>query len=62
MKILFIGGNGNISWWCVNEALKSGHEVWELNRGITKKTRRKIQDEVKCLKNLYNFKKNINFF
>lgn len=49
MKILFIGGNGNISWWCVNEALKSGHEVWELNRGITKKTRRKIQDEVKCL-------------
>lgn len=55
MKILFIGGNGNISWWCVNEALKSGHEVWELNRGITKKTRRKIQDEVKCLKNLYNF-------
>lgn len=26
MKILFLGGNGNISWHCVNEALKKNHE------------------------------------
>ncbi len=46
MKVLFIGGNGNISWWCVNEALKAGHEVYELNRGMTRKTRRAVQPEV----------------
>lgn len=43
MKILFIGGNGNISWYCVEEALKRGHEVWELNRSMTLFTRRDIQ-------------------
>lgn len=46
MKILFIGGNGNISWYCVDEALKLGHEVWELNRSMTLATRRDIQPEV----------------
>lgn len=46
MKILFIGGNGNISWYCVEEALKRGHEVWELNRSMTLATRRDIQPEV----------------
>lgn len=46
MKILFIGGNGNISWWCVQKALESGHEVFELNRGMTRKTRRPVQPEV----------------
>ena len=29
MKILFIGGNGNISWWCVEEAIKRGRELLE---------------------------------
>lgn len=47
MRVLFIGGNGNISWWCVQKALEQGHEVYELNRGLTRKTRRKIQDNVK---------------
>jgi nucleoside-diphosphate-sugar epimerase len=46
MKILFIGGNGNISWYCVQKALEAGHDVWELNRGATLKTRRDIQPEV----------------
>lgn len=46
MKILFIGGNGNISWWCVEEAIKRGYEVYELNRGMTRSTRRAVQHEV----------------
>lgn len=46
MKILFIGGNGNISWQCVQKALENGHEVWELNRGVSSSTRRDIQKEV----------------
>lgn len=46
MKILFIGGNGNISWYCVDEALKLEHEVWELNRSMTLATRRDIQPGV----------------
>lgn len=33
MKILFIGGTGNISHYCVKEAVKKGHEVYVLNRG-----------------------------
>lgn len=43
MKVLFIGGNGNISWWCVQKALEQGMEVYELNRGMTRKTRRAVQ-------------------
>ena len=46
MRILVIGGNGNISWYCVDEALRRGHEVWELNRSQTCRTRREIQPEV----------------
>lgn len=46
MKVLFIGGNGNISWWCVEEAIKRGYEVYELNRGMTRITRRAVQPEV----------------
>lgn len=47
MKILFIGGNGNISWYCTQVALQRGHEVYELNRGVSTKTRRAIQNEIK---------------
>lgn len=47
MKVLFIGGNGNISWWCVQKALEQGNEVYELNRGMTRKTRRELQENVK---------------
>lgn len=46
MKLLFIGGNGNISWYCVQEAIKRKHDVWELNRSQTLGTRRDIQIEV----------------
>lgn len=40
MKYLFLGGNGNISWYVVNEALKHGHDVWTLNRHQSYRTRR----------------------
>jgi nucleoside-diphosphate-sugar epimerase len=33
MKVLFLGGTGNISAACVEEALLRGHEVTVLNRG-----------------------------
>lgn len=46
-NILFIGGNGNISWYCVQKALGMGHTVWCLNRGMTARTRPAIQPEVK---------------
>ncbi len=32
MKILTIGGNGNIGYHCTTEALKLGHEVWAMSR------------------------------
>ncbi|MBN2353227.1 MAG: SDR family oxidoreductase [Spirochaetales bacterium] len=34
MKILFIGGTGNISTACTREALRQGHTVYHLNRGL----------------------------
>lgn len=33
LKILFIGGTGNISTACSRLALEHGHELWHLNRG-----------------------------
>ena len=50
MKVLFIGGNGNISWWCVSEALKKGYDVSVLNRQETLLTRREVQDGVTKIK------------
>ncbi len=35
MKVLFIGGTGNISTSCTREALRRGHTVYHLNRGLT---------------------------
>ncbi len=35
LSILFIGGTGQISLPCVNEAVASGHKVTVLNRGKT---------------------------
>jgi len=32
-KVLFIGGTGRLSWWCVDASLKKGFEVYVLNRG-----------------------------
>ncbi len=46
MKVLLIGGNGNISWWCAEEAIRRGYEVYELNRGMTRSTRRAVQHDV----------------
>ena len=46
MKVLFIGGNGNISWHCVDKLIKEGHDVWELNRSATRTTRRAVQPQV----------------
>lgn len=50
MKVLFIGGNGNISWQCTQQALEHGHDVWQLNREQSVLTRRKVQTEVKKIK------------
>lgn len=36
MKILFIGGTGNISMACTRIALENNFDVWHLNRGKTK--------------------------
>ena len=33
MKILFIGGTGNISMYCTYVALEKGYELFHLNRG-----------------------------
>ncbi len=40
MKILIVGGTGNISWHCTAQALSLEHEVWTLNRAATRATRR----------------------
>lgn len=42
MKILVIGGSGNISWHCVKLFSEMSHDVWVLNRRCTLKTRRSI--------------------
>jgi hypothetical protein len=34
MKVLYIGGTGEISYACVLESLKLGHEVAVYNRGL----------------------------
>lgn len=49
MKVLFLGGNGNISWYCATKAQEAGHEVWILNRGKTIATRRACPFNVKQL-------------
>ncbi len=47
MRILFIGGTGNISSACTREALRKGFEVFHLNRGTRPE---KEKPEVKVLK------------
>lgn len=49
MKILMIGGNGNISWHCTKRLLERGDELYELHRGVTYATRRDIHDEAKII-------------
>lgn len=33
MKVLYVGGTGQISFDCVHESVRAGHEVWVFNRG-----------------------------
>jgi nucleoside-diphosphate-sugar epimerase len=47
-KVLFIGGTGRISWWCVEAAVRKGFEVFVLNRGET--GIRPLPAEVRLLK------------
>ncbi len=47
MKILFIGGTGNISSECVKPALSKGHELFLLNRGNRELN---IEDNVQSIK------------
>jgi len=47
MKVLFLGGNGNISWHCATKAQQAGHDVYILNRGLTVKGRRACPKNVK---------------
>ena len=42
MKILFVGGYGNISWHCTQKALELGNEVYLLNRSQTTNSRREL--------------------
>jgi hypothetical protein len=39
MRVLFIGGTGNISAACSRLCLERGMEVFHLNRGLRKRTR-----------------------
>ncbi len=50
MKILLVGGNGNISWHCSRKLIDEGHEVYELHRGITYASRRNVHPEAKIIK------------
>ena len=38
MKVLFIGGTGNLSSACTEIAINKGTEIYHLNRGLTQKT------------------------
>ena len=49
MKILFIGGYGNISWYCTKKAIERGYEVYLLNRDLKSGTRREIPQEAKLI-------------
>ena len=50
MRVLFIGGNGNISWYCTKKAIDNGHDIYELHRGVTYSTRRKVHPEARIIK------------
>jgi len=47
MKVLFIGGTGNVSRACTEEALRRGYEVFHLNRGI-KNAGSSVQDSTRA--------------
>ena len=33
MKVLYIGGSGQISYDCIHETVRAGYETWVFNRG-----------------------------
>jgi nucleoside-diphosphate-sugar epimerase len=33
LKVLFVGGSGQISFDCIHESVRQGHETWVFNRG-----------------------------
>jgi nucleoside-diphosphate-sugar epimerase len=49
MKVLFIGGTGNISGECSLRALAKGMEVWHLNRGFTGRAGAEVPAGIKQL-------------
>ena len=49
MKVLFIGGYGNISWWCTKCAIEKGYDVYLLNRDLKSGTRREIPSGAKVI-------------
>ena len=49
MKVLFIGGYGNISWYCTKKAIEKNFEVYLLNRDLKTGTRREIPKEAKLI-------------
>jgi len=63
MKVLFLGGYGNISWWCVEKCIQEGYDVYILNRALTTQSRRPMNKHVKIincdLRNIEQAKKSI---
>lgn len=54
-QVLFIGGTGNISWYCVKKCVDLGMDVSVLNRHQTVKTRRALPAGVKLIEaNVYD--------
>lgn len=47
VKLLFVGGTGVISSACVRRAVTTGHEVWVLNRGLSRDL--PVPEEVRSL-------------
>jgi len=45
MKVLIIGGNGNIGYHCTMESLKLGHKVWSINRESNSFEHRKLYSD-----------------
>lgn len=68
MKVLLLGGNGNISWHCTKKALELGYEVYVLSRRLDSITRKKlpigvktIQADVRNLQQMQSVLKNLEF-
>jgi nucleoside-diphosphate-sugar epimerase len=47
MKILIIGGNGNIGYQCTVESLKQGHEIWVINKNHNTFEHRSLPEDLR---------------